>query len=70
MAALEPHHLDAEANRIAKLRDGLLIVPACGSRFADFPRRDLRPLGALACLASATISVSALVSILRFVAVL
>lgn len=70
MAALEPHHLDVESVHIAKLRDGLLVVPACGSRFADFPRRDLRPLGALACLASATITISAVVAILRFVAVL
>ncbi len=70
MAALEPHHLDAEDNRIAKLRGDLLVVPACGSRFADFPRRDLRPLGALACIASAVIVGSAAVIILRFVAVL
>ena len=70
MAALDLHHLDAEANRIAKLRDGLLVVPASGSRFADFPRRDMCPLGALACLAAVIIVGSAGVSILRFVAVL
>ncbi|KMO18880.1 hypothetical protein [Methylobacterium indicum] len=70
MAALELHHIDAEASRIAKLRDGLLVIPACGSRFADFPRRDMRPLDALACLAAVIIVGSAGVAILRFVAVL
>ncbi len=69
MAALKPHHLNVEASRIAKLRDGLLVVPACGSRFADFPR-DLRPLGALACLFSAAFTISLIVLAARFVAVL
>lgn len=69
-AALHLHHLDDEDSRIAKLRDGLLVVPASGSRFADFPRRDLLPLGALACLAAVIIVGSAGVAILRFVAVL
>lgn len=48
-------------------QDGRLIVPACGSRFADFPR-DMRPYGALACLASAVITVSAIATVIRFVA--
>lgn len=68
--ALKPHHLDAEDSRIAKLREGLLVVPASGSHFADFPRRDPRPLDAMACLAAAIIVGSAVVAILRFVAVL
>lgn len=49
--------------------DGFLIVPPTGSRFADFPR-DLRWLGALACLGSAAFVGSAITLAVRFVAVL
>lgn len=68
MNVLQPHHQTDEAARIAKVRNGLLIVPVCGSRFADFPR-DLRVHGLMACIASAVITVSAIAAVLRFVAV-
>ena len=70
MNVLSLHHLDAEAHRIAKLRDGLLIVPRCGHRFIDRPQHDRRWLGLLACGASAVITVSTLAALARFVAVL
>lgn len=49
-------------------QDGRLIVPACGSRFADFPR-DLRVHGLMACITSAAFVVTAITLAVRFVAV-
>lgn len=43
---LTARHLDDEADRIAKLRDGPLIVPA-DSPYIAHPPRDLRWLGVL-----------------------
>lgn len=48
-------------------RDGRLIVPPAGSRFADLPPRDLRWVGALLC---AVCAAGTLTVILRFVEVL
>lgn len=54
-------HLDDEAERIAKLRGDLLIVPPVGRRFIDRPEADLRPIGAAICVVWAAGFVTVLV---------